>query len=158
METRSGVRAIIVYKLAKTLVALAVGTVLLACHFAGVRERIHPLERFVRQHMASRWSLSAARILASDAAPERIRDAGLALVFDGALSSLEGRALYAGVAWGPWLVMLASGLPLPFELAWIVGRPRAGRIIAAAANLLVIVHLARCARMKGNDRPTSSAR
>ena len=51
-------------------------------------------------------------------------------------------------AWGPWLVVVATGLLLPVELFEIVHRVRLGRVVIFIVNLLIVVYLVRYVRQR----------
>jgi uncharacterized membrane protein (DUF2068 family) len=65
----------------------------------------------------------------------------LALLLDGLLTLLEGWALYRGFPWAPWLVVIATGSLLPFEVAALARRLRVGRLLILLVNLAVVTYL-----------------
>ena len=149
----AGVRLIVLYKAVKAVgeVALALGLVALAAtgEIATVRE----VARALREHVASRWSVALGRALASVASPRGLHLAELALLFDGALSALEGYGLWRSYAWGPWLVVAATALPLPLEVREIVRTHRLSRVALVVANLAVVAYLARRGLRRARARP-----
>ena len=65
----------------------------------------------------------------------------VALLFDGALTLGEGWALRRGLAWAPWLVVVATGSLLPFEIVELMRHPRPIRMLILLANLIVVGYL-----------------
>jgi len=79
----------------------------------------------------------------------------LALLLDGVLTLGEGWALYRRFTWAPWLVVIATGSLLPFEVFELGRRPRAGRLLIFLGNLGVVCYLAvRAARALRARRAT----
>jgi len=62
---------------------------------------------------------------------------------DGASSALEGFLLYSGKAWAEWIVILGLACLLPFEVASIMRHPGLAKLIVLAANILIVLYLAR---------------
>jgi uncharacterized membrane protein (DUF2068 family) len=52
-------------------------------------------------------------------------------------------ALREGHWWGPWLVVVASGVLLPYELFELVRHPRVGRALLVVVNAAVVLYLGR---------------
>jgi uncharacterized membrane protein (DUF2068 family) len=138
----AGVRIITMYKLVKggaqlvLAIALLV-TVELGVAVTGVREAVF----FVRHHFASATSVKLAELLLSVATPRHLGLTALALALDGVLTTGEGVALARGLWWGPWLVVVASGALVPYELFELLREPRAGRLVVFALNALVVGYL-----------------
>jgi len=76
----------------------------------------------------------------------------IALAFDGILSVIEGWALLRGRWWAPWLVVLATGSLLPFEFIAFARRLNPVRAAVLAANLAIVVYLARKALREHRKR------
>ena len=138
-----GVRLIVAYKAVKALaeVALVVGLLLLAR--GGERSALHEVASLARAHLASRWSELAARALAAASSGHRLQLLELGLALDAVLTGVEGWSLWRGARWGPWLVVGATLLPLPWELWEIARTGSAARVAVAAINLAVAAYLAR---------------
>ena len=70
----------------------------------------------------------------------------MGLALDGVISAVEAWALWRGHRWGPWLVAVASALPVPLEIWELVRRPSPWRALLLLANLAVVAYLARWLR------------
>jgi uncharacterized membrane protein (DUF2068 family) len=138
-----GLRLIILYKAVKAVVQLALAATLVALAAAGEMEWFRELARGMREHVASRWSVELGRIITALTSPRGLRLTELALLLDGSLTAVEGYALWRGYRWGAWLVVIASGLPLPLEVHAILRTHRASRVALAVVNAAVVVYLAR---------------
>ena len=62
---------------------------------------------------------------------------------DAALSAVEGLSLRAGRWWAPWLVVIATGSLLPWEVWEVLRRPTWGRALILIVNVAVVVYLLR---------------
>ena len=65
-----------------------------------------------------------------------------ALLLDGMLTACEGWALHRRFVWAPWLVVVATGSPMPFEVVELVRRPQALRLTVFVINLTIVCYLA----------------
>ena len=54
----------------------------------------------------------------------------------------EGWALHRRFRWAPWLVVVATGSLLPFEVVELVRRPHALRLAVFVVNLTIVCYLA----------------
>jgi len=138
-----GVQLIVAYKVVKAAVQLALVGVLVALAAMGEMGWLRELARGMRQHVASRWSLELGRLIAAVTSPRGLRLTELALLLDAALAAVEGYSLWRGYHWGAWLVVIASGLPLPLEVHSILRTHRLSRVALALANAAVVAYLAR---------------
>jgi uncharacterized membrane protein (DUF2068 family) len=138
-----GVRLIVLYKATKAVaeVLLALGLVALAA--SGEIAVLRSLAEGLRDHVASRWSLTAGRLLGALVSPRGVHLLETGLLLDGVLTAFEGFSLARGFWWGPWLVVAASALPLPLEIVEIARAGSPLRIALAAVNLAVVVYLVR---------------
>jgi uncharacterized membrane protein (DUF2068 family) len=68
---------------------------------------------------------------------------------DGVLTLCEGWALHRRFAWSPWLVVVATGSLLPFEVVELVRRPHAVRLVIFVVNLTIVCYLAARATREG---------
>src|SRR5690606_20006859 len=82
----------------------------------------------VHRHVASGWAVSLASWLEQAATTRGIGLSLIALGADGILPGVEAWALARGARWGAWLVVLATGSLLPFDVL------RAGALAAAGAR------------------------
>jgi uncharacterized membrane protein (DUF2068 family) len=143
MWSDRGVVLVTVYKLLRGASALLGAGALVVIVVTGHAPQLHDVVEHMSEHWTSGVStrLSAFVLRALDARRVWIVTAALAL--DGGFTSLEGFALYRGYTWGPWLVVGATSLLLPFELwAWL-RRPTLGRGLLLVLNALVAAYLAR---------------
>ena len=136
-----GVRAIVVYKIAKACVELGLFLVLAALWPFGLAEHLSGFARGLTEHGNHAWSLALARWVQAAVSAHGIELAMCALMFDGVLTGVEAWALASGRWWGPWLVVVSTASLLPFEVYEFVRQPRASRIALFAVNLAIVVYL-----------------
>ena len=137
-----GLRLVIAYKLAKAAGELALAGGLAAVLASGgadtVREDVASLSR----HLTSARSLRLSAFVAGAATAHAVVLTIGALVLDGMLTAGEGWALHRRFAWAPWLVVVATGSPMPFEVVELVRQPHAVRLAVFAVNLTIVCYLA----------------
>ena len=136
-----GLRLIIVYKLAKGGGELLLASLLAVVLGAGEEDPVRDLALALSGHVTGAWSLRLTALLARAAAPRTVELTILALLLDGVLTLGEGWALYRRFTWAPWLVVIATGSLLPFEVFELARRPRGGRLLICLANLSVVFYL-----------------
>lgn len=138
-----GIRLIVAYKAIKAVaeLALAVGLVIAAAH--GDIESLRRLAVHLEGNVAGRWSVLVGDALAKLVSERGVHLIELGLALDAASSAVEGWTLWRGYWWSPWLVVVATGSPLPLEVAAIVRKPTAVRIVVALLNVAVVWYLAR---------------
>jgi len=138
-----GLRAIALYKAAKALaeVALVLGLLVLARD--GAAAALRDAATFARAHLTSWWSDLAVRGLAALGRGHGLGLIELGLGLDAVLTAVEGWSLWRGYRWGPWLVVGATLLPLPWELWEIARTGSLARVAVAAVNLAIAAYLAR---------------
>jgi uncharacterized membrane protein (DUF2068 family) len=137
-------QVIIAYKLVKgslQLLAAAVLLVLVVRHIAA--NELHEAVTFIREHFTSATSVRIASLLSSLEEGHRLALTGTALAIDGVVTTSEGVALQRRWWWGPWLVVVVTGLFLPFELYELVRQPRVGRVVLVIVNAALVAYLAR---------------
>ena len=93
-------------------------------------------------HLTSAWSLRLSALVASAASAQAVVLTIGALLFDGMLTGCEGWALHRRFAWAPWLVVVATGSPMPFEVVELLRRPHAVRLTVFVINLTIVCYLA----------------
>jgi uncharacterized membrane protein (DUF2068 family) len=142
----AGVRAIVLYKSVKSGTELAVVLVALALWPFGLPALLHRLALGLQQHATQGWAVLLAVWLERGSSDRGVELSLLALAGDGTLTAVEAWALRRGRWWGPWLVVLATGALLPFELVALVRAPHLSRSLLLAANLVIVTYLARRAR------------
>jgi uncharacterized membrane protein (DUF2068 family) len=137
-----GVALIIAYKLGKGALWLVFAAVLLVTMRLGLGDRMLGFAAHLRHHSGA-WSLKLADLVVRAASRRGLWLIIVALVADGALSLLEGWALVHGHWWGPWLVVVATGSLLPFEVLAILRHPHAVRAAVLLANAAIVAYLGR---------------
>lgn len=150
---------IIIYKFVKGGLWFALALVIAVAMQMGLGDRLLGLADHL-QHHAHAWSLELARLLTRAASRRGLVTVAVALVADGISSFIEGWALLHGRWWGPWLVVVATGSLLPFEITALARHPHVVRFALLAVNLAIVVYLARKALAErrhsgpGNSRRT----
>lgn len=131
-------KLIIAYKLVRSLAALLAGVTFLA---------LVPTQFDVSlREVASRLNLltaEVAELLRWAAEPRHLAAVGVLLTVDGLITFVEGWALWRGWPWAAWLVVIASGLLLPFEVAALVDQVTVLRVSALAINGAIVTWLLR---------------
>jgi uncharacterized membrane protein (DUF2068 family) len=137
-----GLVVIITYKLAKGGLWLLLAAVIAIMSRMGLGNELLGLAGHLRHH-AGAWSLELADLVMKAASAKGLWLIVIALVADGALSLFEGWALVHGHWWGPWLVVVASSVLLPFELVSFLRHPHEVRAAVLLVNVVIVVYLAR---------------
>ena len=149
----AGLRLITAYKLTKGVAQLTLALALFAAVELGVAIGwVHDVVFFARHHFASAASVKLAELLLQIATPRHLGLTALALALDGTLTTVEGVALSRRLWWAPWLVVVATGGFLPYELYGLVREPRVGRLLVFVLNGLVVVYLASRALREHRER------
>jgi uncharacterized membrane protein (DUF2068 family) len=135
--------AIIDYKLIKAVGEAALGFVLLVFLMRGPEAGAATLAQFVIDHISRAWALQAATAIVKTGTTTHLEIATAGAFGDAVLSAVEGLALRAGYWWGPWLVVVATGSLLPWEVVEAVRRPGWLRIVILLINVAVVLYLLR---------------
>jgi uncharacterized membrane protein (DUF2068 family) len=143
-----GVRLIVAYKLARAVISFA-GAVALGILFASHRlEAMHALAHRLLEHSTTATAIALAKFLLSALEPKHIVIGITALVLDAIVLVIEGWSLLHGKRWGAWVVVAASGSPVPFEIASLVKHFAVGRVAVLVVNVTIVAYLlARAWRM-----------
>lgn len=152
----AGVRLIVVYKFAKALLQLTLAATLTIVIVRGGAARLHEFALALFRHGVSVWSLWASKLLLAVATEHRLELAALALALDAILSSIEGYSLARGYTWGPWLVVVATGSLVPWEIVEVVRTLHFGRVVVLAINLCIVVYLTSAIRRRHARRAGSA--
>jgi len=136
-----GLEAIIDYKLLKAAVEVVVGLLLLALLLRGTEAGAATLAQVIIDHVSRAWALQAATAIVLTGTTGHVKIAAAGAFADAALSAVEGFALRAGRWWAPWLVVIATGAFLPWELIGAIRKPGWLRIGLLAVNVAVVVYL-----------------
>jgi uncharacterized membrane protein (DUF2068 family) len=143
------IRALVTYKLAKAGVQLVLAAVLVGVVLTGHADALQSLAELLRHNLSQAWALRAAASLMHLATPRHVELTAVALFLDAVLSGVEGWALHTRRWWAEWLVVVASGSLLPYELFELTRHLRVGRVVIFVVNLGIVVYLARRARRRG---------
>jgi uncharacterized membrane protein (DUF2068 family) len=137
----TGVKLIVTYKLVKSLLELALAFAIPVLIVAGAAEHVHALALAFRHHIVSAWNTRLANLLLMLTTRRHLELTAVVLAFDGALTFVEGWSLWRGHAWGAWLVVVATGSLLPFEIRELVRGVRIGPLAVVMVNALVVIYL-----------------
>jgi uncharacterized membrane protein (DUF2068 family) len=138
-----GLEAIIDYKLIKAVAEAALGIVLLMFLLRGAEAGAATLAQMVIDHSSRAWALQAATAIVLTGTTPHLKLATAGAFADAVLSAVEGLALRAGRWWAPWLVVIATGALLPWELIGALRRPGWLRVAVLVINTAVVVYLLR---------------
>jgi uncharacterized membrane protein (DUF2068 family) len=137
----AGLRVIIAYKGAKAIAWPLLALVLFVALRAGLDERIQAAILRFHSHLSRQWSIELAEWALRTATRRHLAMASGALFLDGIVSGVEAWALHRRKPWGEWLVVLATGSLLPFEIVRLIRKPKLGRFLVLAVNLAVVGYL-----------------
>jgi uncharacterized membrane protein (DUF2068 family) len=150
-------RAVIAYKTVRGALALTVAMIFALLLAAGQGPRFVGFTEHLVHHATHAWSVHAAKAIFDFAGSGHLWLVSVALAFDGALTLFEGWALHHRRWWGPWLVVVATGVLVPIEVEAFVRHPHVGRAVILVVNVTIVVFLARRAiaehRRKGAIAP-----
>jgi uncharacterized membrane protein (DUF2068 family) len=142
----TAVRVILVYKLVKGLFLVTAGAILTAALVLGLGTNLREYAARVHAHATGAWALHATELLARFASPKWLHWSSVALELDGTMNLVEAWALEKKHWWGPWMVVVVTGLFLPAEVWELIRHPRASRVALLVANALILVFLVWYAR------------
>jgi len=143
----TGLRMVIAYKLGKALLQVPAGLLLAYGATRGLETKLAALAEALRRHAVHAWTERLAAGLSHAAgSPHDLRLLATALGVDGVVSFLEGWVLLRGYRWGPWVVVGATGVFIPYELVSLPCHLHVGRIVMFMLNSAVVIYLARRAR------------
>jgi len=151
-----GVFVIMAYKFIKGGLWLVFGALLMALMRSGIRDRMLEVAEDLREHSGA-WSLELARLVTRAATPRGLWTIAIALTVDGTFNLIEGWALWRGKWWGPWLVVVATGLFLPVEVFVFARHPQIARAVVFLVNLAIVAYLARNALRERSMGATRSS-
>jgi uncharacterized membrane protein (DUF2068 family) len=147
-KREAGLRLILFYKLAKAAFWLGFATILWGLVLEGETDRLLDVVEAVRHHLTAAWSLELMDVILSATDRHHVEFLAAALTLDGAFTLFEWYALHTGRPWGEWLVVVATGSLVPFEVVAIVRHKRIGRVVLLLLNITIVVYLARRALRK----------
>lgn len=143
MKRAIALEAIIDYKLLKAAGEAAIGVILLVFLLRGAEAQAATLAEFVMERTSRAWALQAATAIVETGTTAHLKFATAGAFADAILSAVEALALRAGRWWAPWLVVIATGSLLPWELIEAVRRPGWLRIVVLLINVAVVLYLVR---------------
>jgi uncharacterized membrane protein (DUF2068 family) len=147
-KKEAGLRLIILYKLAKAALGLGFAAILWGLVLEGETDKLLDVVEAVRHHVTAAWSLELMDAILSATDRHHVEFLAAALTLDGSFTLFEWYALHTGRPWGEWLVVVATGSLVPFEVGAIVRHKRAGRVVLLLLNIVIVVYLARNALHK----------
>jgi uncharacterized membrane protein (DUF2068 family) len=150
------VKIIIAYKLFKGGLWLIFAATILVMMHMGLEDHLLGLAEHLRHH-AHAWSLALADLVVSAATRRGLYSIVIALVADAGMSLFEGWALLHGHWWGPWVVVVATGSLLPFEVVSLARHPHVSRAAILAVNLVIVWYLGRKALRERATRAGAGA-
>jgi uncharacterized membrane protein (DUF2068 family) len=142
-DRQLGVRLIVAYKLVKSVVQLVVAVALEVALRTGETQRLHDFAGAATEHGTSRFSTLLAHALGQLTTDHRVHLVAFALALDGVSSLVEGWALHRRFRWAPWLIVAATSVAVPFEVASLVHALRPVRLALLLINLALVAYLAR---------------
>jgi uncharacterized membrane protein (DUF2068 family) len=160
VQRERGLVLIIAYKLGKAGLWFVFAAALVVAVRMGFGHRMLGFADELRHHSGA-WSLKLAELVVTASSKRGLQTITVALVADGILSLIEGWALLRGHWWGPWLVVVATGSLLPFEVVAFVRHAHPVRGAILLANVAIVVYLVRKAmrehrlRLLGEHGPRS---
>ena len=138
-----GLEAIIVYKLVKACASGILGIAALVLLYRGAEAAAATLAETLLEWSTRAWVLKAATLLVIGATSAHVKWAAIVAFGDAVLSAVEGLALRGGKWWAPWLVVVATGAFLPWELIELAVHPGWIRLGVLLVNLAVLAYLLR---------------
>jgi len=138
-----GLEAIILYKLIKAVLEALLGILAVWLLARGAEAGAATLAEVLLEHFAGGWALEVATVIVVIATSGHVKFVAFAAFADAALSAVEGLALRAGRWWAPWLVVIATGALLPWEIWEVLRHPRWGRVVILLINVAVVAYLLR---------------
>ena len=148
----AGVRAIVLYKIAKAAAESLLAIVVMVLVLTGYVGRAHELATALREHVVHHWSVKLAEFLMSSLTAKKLWWVVAALVGDAIVSGVEGWALAKGYVWAAWLVVAATSLLLPVEVIELAHHTTLGRVVIFAANLTIVLYLLKRAMKEHHAR------
>ena len=136
-----GLRLIVRYKLAKAILELLLGILLLSFTCAGLTDHLREVAWHIRHHAVEAWSIAFAERLIRASTERNLLVVGVATLLDGALSVVEGWALYHRYRWSRWFVVGATSILVPFEGLALVDHFSVPRLVLLVGNVSIVVYL-----------------
>lgn len=133
--------AIITYKLARAAGSLLTALSVLALSLTGITGQAERFLQAVHHDALNELSRTLSELALSALAPQHLLLVLGVLLVDATVLFLEGWGLQRGWRSAPWLVVVASGLLVPFELAAVLEQLTVMRVAVLGINLAIISYL-----------------
>jgi uncharacterized membrane protein (DUF2068 family) len=133
-----GLSVVVAYKLGKAAIELLALGAVLVLH-AAVGADAGALSARVERHWLHGVGAALAYLMHLLQQAGDTRLVAVALGGDAVSSAVEGILLWRGSRWARWVVLGATGLPLPWELLLLLRQPSAGRLALLLANLAILI-------------------
>ena len=153
-----GERIIATYKTVKGALQLALAGAVIVVVITGQVAALHEIATKLGHHAARAWSIALGRVLIGSITPHRLEVIALALALDGVLTSFEGWALRRGHWWGRWIVVVATGSLMPFEVIAFARHRRWTELAAFALNFAVVAYLGQRALARHREAKSTALR
>lgn len=148
----AGVRAIVLYKLAKAVAQVALAAVIAVLVMTGSVTRAHELAAALKDHLVHHWSVKLAEWTMRWLTERRLWWIVAALLGDAVVSAVEGWSLAKGYGWGTWLVVAATSMLLPVEVIEVSYRTTIGRALLLLVNVAIALYLLKRAMREHHQR------
>src|SRR5262245_27182005 len=123
---RRGLSIVVAYKIGKAAIEVLALVAVLVLH-AAVGADGGALSARIQRHWLHGVGAVLAHLMHLVAQAGDVRLVIVALGGDAVSSAVEGILLWRGYRWSRWVVLAATGLPLPWELILLVRQPSHGR-------------------------------
>jgi uncharacterized membrane protein (DUF2068 family) len=143
MKRDAGVSAIIAYKLFKAVLEALLGVVATYMVVRGAEAGAATLAEVILEHFTRNWAVAVAKLIVRGGTSGHVKFVALFAFGDAVLSAVEGLALRAQRWWAPWLVVIATGSLLPWEVWELINRPNWIRLTLFIINVAVVAYLLR---------------
>jgi uncharacterized membrane protein (DUF2068 family) len=139
-----GVRVIVTYKACKAILQATLAALLVYGLRHGLKADLADFALRLQEHAVHAWSnVVAAALFRFVHQKHSLMITAAALAGDAVVSAIEGWALWRGERWGSWVVIGATASLIPFEIAALIHRLHAGRVVVFAINASIVWYLAR---------------
>lgn len=140
MDLPAGLRLIVVYKAARTVLSLAAALALLVALRDGRADVLVSWAVETRRNVGHAvWGELARAVLTG---ARHFAVVGAALAMDASLTAFEAFALVRGYAWSHWFVVATTVTPLPWEIRELIRHPRPSRVLLLIVNASIVAYLA----------------
>lgn len=143
MTPATGERLIALYKTVKGVLQLTLGATLFVLVVSGRTEGLPDALVRLGHAMSRAWAADLAAKLARIATRGHLELTAVALAIDAVVALIEGWALWRGHWWGRWVVVVATGGLIPFEIVSMARHHRVLDFAAFVINVAIVAYLAR---------------